>query len=40
MTNVIGNSIATAVVARLEPRSDIAREPAPLSAVMPQAAIR
>jgi len=37
MTNVIGNSIATAVVAQLEPRRDAVRDTLPLSTTMPQA---
>ena len=40
MTNVIGNSIATAVVAELEPRRDPAGDAAALSAAVPQAAGR
>ena len=37
MTNVIGNSIATAVVAQMEPRRSAARDTLPLSTTMPQA---
>jgi Na+/H+-dicarboxylate symporter len=40
MTNVIGNSIATAVVARLEPRRDAARDAAPVRAAMAPSAGR
>ena len=40
MTNVIGNSIATAVVARLEQRRGAAREPQLVAAALPRAAVR
>jgi len=36
MTNVIGNSIATAVVAQLEPRRNAVRDAPPLSTALPQ----